>query len=510
MHIEVHRAGISTLPVEILAEIFWHCVPDAATFQDPVLRTHQAHPLNAPILLTRVSRYWREIALNTPSLWSSLSLADGACGGIRVVDAYLSALKTWLSLSQSLPLRIKLDAENHYSIMITYLSLLCDEADRWNEVYLESCHPTHFQTSHKSSFPILTSLSLKLTSTDYGHTQFPVFFDALSSAPNLRRVDITFHSMAGLPLPWSALTEYAFRCTHHYLPILDLPQFVVEMRKCHSLAKALFEITEGVSSCWIKVALDGDMNDNLRRATLPRLLHLTISTDDTNVFDALFDSLSAPSLEHITIQSTDQYGSPWGQSNNLALKGFLASCADSLTSIQVEIPANMIPAGLLIEVLRDLPSLLTMYFIGPDDYLYWSHVLDALVIRGHLGTNLRLRSFGVHINSWFRHREPRRHRRNAYDHVVHSYRGNKHDPDDQKLFFDSLKAMVESRLPPIHALDEQSGSASYTSLAGHLETLRVSSKIFSDAEGLASEPSSNMLQLWSAGGLRLEITPSRE
>lgn len=505
MHMEIDGPGISSLPLEILTKIFLDCVPDATTFQTPQRWKDQTHPRNAPILLTCVSRYWREVAFNTPLLWSSLSLSNA--GNSKIANAYLSALKTWLSLSQSLPLRIKLNTSDPLTVKIAYLQLLCGEAERWNEVSLESFHPMHFQISHLSPFPTLTALSLKFDDADLGHPQFPVFLDGLKSAPNLRRAEITFPSLAGLPLPWSTLTEYAFRCSRHIVPVLDIPLFATEMGQCSNLAKALFEIEEGYHGFRIISPIGCGVKHDCRRATLPRLLHLTISTDVTEVFEALFDSLRAPSLEHITIRSTDPYGSSWGHSNHLALKEFLSPCAFSLTSIRVEIPANMIPEGLLIDLLRDLPSLLTMYFIGPHDYLYWSRVLDALAIRSDQGTNLRLRDFGVFIDSVPGHRDPRRHLRRPLHDVPNSSSGHTHDPSDRRLFFDSLKAMVESRLPPVNFLDARSASASYTSAGEYLETLTVSPQISSDAE-LSQEGSASILRLWSARSLRVEVVSS--
>ncbi|KAJ7166778.1 hypothetical protein C8R46DRAFT_872873, partial [Mycena filopes] len=51
---------ILTLPVEITAEIFIHCLPDAPA--SPSVRI-------APMLLARRCRQWRNIACSTPRLW---------------------------------------------------------------------------------------------------------------------------------------------------------------------------------------------------------------------------------------------------------------------------------------------------------------------------------------------------------------------------------------------------------------------------------------------------------
>ncbi|KAJ7762562.1 hypothetical protein B0H16DRAFT_1311801, partial [Mycena metata] len=54
---------ILTLPVEITAEIFFHCLPRHPSF--PSARI-------APMLLGRICRQWRNIACSTPRLWAHL------------------------------------------------------------------------------------------------------------------------------------------------------------------------------------------------------------------------------------------------------------------------------------------------------------------------------------------------------------------------------------------------------------------------------------------------------
>ncbi|KAJ7685693.1 hypothetical protein DFH06DRAFT_49024 [Mycena polygramma] len=60
-------AGQHTLriPPEILAEIFMHCLPP---------RTSRPNVVRAPLLLCGICRRWRDIALFTPALWSSLGI----------------------------------------------------------------------------------------------------------------------------------------------------------------------------------------------------------------------------------------------------------------------------------------------------------------------------------------------------------------------------------------------------------------------------------------------------
>ncbi|KAG2037881.1 hypothetical protein BDR03DRAFT_831810, partial [Suillus americanus] len=66
--INLHRRLVSPLwrlPTEILSQIFCHCLPQ-------IPEPHELQPpstLTAPMLLTKICRQWREIAVGMPNLW---------------------------------------------------------------------------------------------------------------------------------------------------------------------------------------------------------------------------------------------------------------------------------------------------------------------------------------------------------------------------------------------------------------------------------------------------------
>lgn len=57
---------INRLPAELLSEVFLHCLPDDGDAR-PTAR-------EAPVVLTQICAQWREVALSTPQLWSSLTI----------------------------------------------------------------------------------------------------------------------------------------------------------------------------------------------------------------------------------------------------------------------------------------------------------------------------------------------------------------------------------------------------------------------------------------------------
>ncbi|KAJ7623479.1 hypothetical protein FB45DRAFT_709528, partial [Roridomyces roridus] len=84
------------LPPEITALIFVHCLPEDE-FIKPDL-------LEAPLVLLRICEQWREIAMTTPALWSSLSINLEWFRDLKKLDILCC---DWISRAGSMPLSIK-------------------------------------------------------------------------------------------------------------------------------------------------------------------------------------------------------------------------------------------------------------------------------------------------------------------------------------------------------------------------------------------------------------------
>ena len=80
------------LPEDILREVFARCLP----------RTHNStlSPRDAPLLLTHVSRQWRDIAQATPNLWSSVHIP------LQSPHDWDCAVEEWIARAGVLPLSI--------------------------------------------------------------------------------------------------------------------------------------------------------------------------------------------------------------------------------------------------------------------------------------------------------------------------------------------------------------------------------------------------------------------
>jgi hypothetical protein len=93
------RASINELPVEVLANIFEGLVEretrqlSPQTFRSYLYGIPKGYP---PILFLQVCRYWREVALSTPSLWASLSGRRLYYGYSSRPSPTIPAMRYWL------------------------------------------------------------------------------------------------------------------------------------------------------------------------------------------------------------------------------------------------------------------------------------------------------------------------------------------------------------------------------------------------------------------------------
>ncbi|KAG8778586.1 hypothetical protein FRC12_024921 [Ceratobasidium sp. 428] len=116
------KAHINTLPIEVLIDLFYHCIDQA----QPVWVTGFARPniYRRTTALVSVCKQWRRIILDLPAFWSLVNLS---------VDNHhqpnLELARLWLERSSSAPLHIVLNLE--YTYLTTSLPILVGHASRF-------------------------------------------------------------------------------------------------------------------------------------------------------------------------------------------------------------------------------------------------------------------------------------------------------------------------------------------------------------------------------------------
>ncbi|KAJ7727922.1 hypothetical protein B0H16DRAFT_1778190 [Mycena metata] len=179
-----------TLPPEILSEIFVHCLP----------AWPRPDPDQAPLLLCRVSRRFREVAVSTPRLWSSLCVDFGdynyPCESIPSL---------WLSRARSVPLSLWLyddwDKKVPCSLERSLFPIVIDLSEQWRLLVIGGSFwaSLFHDGSLNGKVPLLEELSIddfgshpvilhdapKLPNEPTRYVNIPFSLEILKNSPNL-------------------------------------------------------------------------------------------------------------------------------------------------------------------------------------------------------------------------------------------------------------------------------------------------------------------------------------
>ncbi|KAK1216667.1 hypothetical protein PQX77_020703 [Marasmius sp. AFHP31] len=195
----VHR-----LPSEVLLEIFGHC----CEFSD--LSNRKIPPTMA---LSMVCGRWREVALSSPCLWSSISITIRRQNEYRLhlgERSITRLTRLFMERSKTTPLKIQLDfphdLQGGYSNDVV-MGLIDQNSKRWEE--LKVCGREIYASSQTGSvdLPILRRLTL-YSKYDAG----TLFLDRFRDCPALTSVctDIT-NIEDRLQLPWANIRHLKLR-----------------------------------------------------------------------------------------------------------------------------------------------------------------------------------------------------------------------------------------------------------------------------------------------------------
>ena len=270
-----HSSPISLLiPPEILTQIFFHCMPCE---QFPIPSHNEA-----PLLLTRISSYWRTLAINTPDLWSAFHI------NYKDPAEDIPGTNLWLKRSTNRPLSLSLAIDFGEQSQQAILDALCRHSNRWKHVRIDFrhlyCPPMYSLDIAEDSIPQLATFEFH--ARDISSTNLSPIIRLLKTAPKLREVtwvdDLADTDML-LELPLSQLTRLSLAMDHGTLDYIQI------LNRCSNLQH--IRITRPLLSSY------QICQSKLSPLFLDKLTSLTISYDLTGVLDYLV----LPALKHVRI-----------------------------------------------------------------------------------------------------------------------------------------------------------------------------------------------------------------
>jgi hypothetical protein len=200
--------GFDSIPAEIVAAIFQHCLPDTSDHLWP-------SSLEAPLLLVQICRQWREICLDTPRLWASI-----AFGETRSIEL----LKEWLSRARRQPLTIYLDCgdETRAQMLVDVVKPCCLQ---WQDIHFALPLSAQRQLN-TCTFPCLEQLTISSTHAELSdQTTDPVI---IRDAPLLREATIGAIPSLQVNLPMERLAIL-------YVAVMQIPQLIAVLRRCPNI-----------------------------------------------------------------------------------------------------------------------------------------------------------------------------------------------------------------------------------------------------------------------------------
>ncbi|KAL0564487.1 hypothetical protein V5O48_017559 [Marasmius crinis-equi] len=315
---------VHTLPIEILARIFSVASKQSAVPYDSVgLVTGPPSsliPSRPPWILSQVCRSWRQLALDTSSLWSFVSF-NFLAGRTSVLHAQCHRLQLQLRRAANRPLDIITTTSTSDSTTIHRLLFpLCSSSPNWRRLCIE--------LNDAVFLPVLTSISGRLQgleSLDL-HLIAPIThdIDCFQFAPRLvrlslsggRRLGSTIGNRHSIKLPYHQITRYCWQDDdsdnfHDMNPNADslgsfpLAQFTLR-KMSHLRFCCLYLHSRGNLSQYKRQQSAQGFTGGSLKVSFHHLVGLELHAIDmqTGIHEVLPWIVNAPSLEKLTIFSS--------------------------------------------------------------------------------------------------------------------------------------------------------------------------------------------------------------
>ncbi|KAF9049327.1 hypothetical protein BDZ89DRAFT_978266 [Hymenopellis radicata] len=294
---------IRRLPVEILQEIFGHCLP----------AKQSCAASQAPLVLTRVCVLWRQVAIGTPRLWDTLVMRlpsrPSFIGDDTVVStrSRLRLMALWLERSKAVPFTLLLSVPHTIaSVVEEFLPLFHAHLHRFRDLrlWLPICWLKHVLPliTIGTTWPVLEQLEVSFSPVHGPSSGMPVIQLDEERMPRLRHL---FLRCGGHGSPASAELSSPSRT----LRSLDL-DFAIAPSEC----RRILSECPNLLTCRLR-AVDGFSSHPDPGATVLYCLE-DFNVQTSQPISLLLDSLCLPALKSLHISETITFDSArdvWSQ-----------------------------------------------------------------------------------------------------------------------------------------------------------------------------------------------------
>jgi F-box-like len=397
--VEDHRAllsGARRLPHELVQQIFFDCLP---TDRNSVMSSDEA-----PVLLGRICKLWRQISLSTPQLWSSLHVP--ALNPTFLVKhgrgkllQRAEAVKGWLGLSGSCPLSLSFvfqpgmileeDAESHFAAKHLLQTIILF-SQRWKDVdfsltssVLDQC----LSTLAGTDVPVLERIRFQPFHDQETPPPVQKWVSApMFRVPSLRHVTLMSADCISSDsvLPWGCLTHLSLTSDGWGRRMLSSTKALEILNQCSRLI-----------SCSMEIDVSQDRRSTYASTvSLPSLhsLEINISEEEEEQNNAIlrgfFEALSLPSLQHFKYSGYDfvQHAA------DLPFKSLLTqSRTHGIESFELGL-VTVSRSGLVLDCLPLLPSLKRLTLVERPAFTWWNPNVDDAILCDDLLTLLTPRA----------------------------------------------------------------------------------------------------------------------
>jgi hypothetical protein len=272
------------LPTEILSQIFCHCLPRILKINELPLPSKQI----APMLLTRICRRWREVAVGMPILWCMLYVDFDDRDWQQTAFCY----DTWLKRARGRPLSLRLQfyADDHWTKL---QRLLQSYVNQISSLYIDLGHHDAPELNMFTEFLALEEMSVCVYEDICGSE--PVVPASISRS--LSQLPLTLGSLAvsGLLFGFDDLSS----CNPVWARLTTLK---IEIWQPDGVLR-LLQLAPNLSSLTILVVFDHDQALEPFTHTKLRTLQIICETcvNREPPFCDLLNVLSLPALRVLTV-----------------------------------------------------------------------------------------------------------------------------------------------------------------------------------------------------------------